>query len=119
LERERAYLESVDDDSYQHVWLGKCRQVSDAIILRGKFVAEEFEVRPEWSGPHHGLDYGFSRDPSAAVRLYVDDERASCTSMLNSGHSIWTSMRCPARLRPQSLASVATWCMRMLRDREH
>jgi phage terminase large subunit len=74
LERERAYLESVDDDSYQHVWLGKCRQVSDAIILRGKFVAEEFEVRAEWSGPHHGLDYGFSRDPSAGVRLYVDDE---------------------------------------------
>jgi phage terminase large subunit len=74
LERERAYLESVDQDAYAHVWLGKCRQVSDAIILRGKFVVEEFRVRPEWSGPHHGLDYGFSRDPSAALRCFVDDD---------------------------------------------
>lgn len=74
LERERVYLESVDDDAYQHVWLGKCRQVSDAIILRGKFTVEDFTVRPEWSGPHIGLDYGFSRDPSAAVRCYVDDD---------------------------------------------
>ena len=74
LERERAYLESVDGDASSHVWLGKCRQVSDAIILRGKVVAEEFAVRPEWSGPHIGLDYGFSRDPSAAVRCFVDDD---------------------------------------------
>jgi hypothetical protein len=30
-------------------------------------------VDPTWSGPHHGLDFGFSRDPNAAVRLYIDD----------------------------------------------
>lgn len=73
LEDERAYLQSVDDDAYRWIWLGECRTVSDALILKGKFFVEPFEVDPSWSGPHHGLDFGFSRDPNAAVRLYIDD----------------------------------------------
>ena len=45
---ERAWLEQVDPDAYRHVWLGEPRTVSDAQILRGKFVAEAFEISPSW-----------------------------------------------------------------------
>jgi hypothetical protein len=55
------------------------------LILRGKYSVETFEVRPEWAGPFHGLDYGFSRDPSAAVRCYIDDE----TRTLYVTHEFW------------------------------
>ncbi|HZT01472.1 MAG TPA: PBSX family phage terminase large subunit [Steroidobacteraceae bacterium] len=73
-EVERAWLEKTDPDAYRHVWEGFPREASDALILRGKFTAEEFDISPAWAGPYHGLDYGFSRDPSAAVRCYIDDE---------------------------------------------
>ncbi len=72
LEAERAYLERTDDDLYRHVWMGECRSVSDALIFKGRFAVEEFQPRPDWS-VYHGLDFGFSRDPSAAVRCYVGD----------------------------------------------
>jgi phage terminase large subunit len=70
---ERRWLEKTDPDSYKHVWEGHPREASDAQILRGKFIGETFEVQPHWSGPHHGVDYGFARDPSAAVKCYIDD----------------------------------------------
>jgi phage terminase large subunit len=73
-EAERAWLERTDPDAYRHVWEGEPRTVSDALILKGKYAVEQFDVSPAWAGPYHGLDYGFSRDPSAAVRCYIDDE---------------------------------------------
>jgi phage terminase large subunit len=70
LEGERQYLQRVDDDRYQHVWLGACSRVSDALIFRGKFCVEEFEVQADWP-TYHGLDFGFSTDPAAAIRCHV------------------------------------------------
>jgi phage terminase large subunit len=72
LEGERAYLQSVDDDAYRHVWLGECRIASDAQILKGKYIIEEFEVDPSSDGPYIGLDFGFI-DPTAAVKCYIAD----------------------------------------------
>jgi phage terminase large subunit len=95
LERERKYLQSVDDDAYRHVWLGECRSTSDAQIFKGKYRVEAFEPterRKEgekpiegapapWNGPYFGADWGFAKDPSTLVRcwisgrmLYVDYE---------------------------------------------
>jgi|HubBroStandDraft_1064217.scaffolds.fasta_scaffold26635_2 phage terminase large subunit len=73
VEAERAWLERTDPDAYRHVWEGEPRTVSDALILRGKYAAEPFVASEAWAGPYHGLDYGFSRDPSAALRCYIDD----------------------------------------------
>jgi phage terminase large subunit len=74
LELERKWLLATDPDAHDHIWEGNFRQVSEAQILRGKYFVEEFEVDERWAGPYHGLDYGFSTDPSAAVRCYIDDE---------------------------------------------
>jgi phage terminase large subunit len=74
LERERVYLQSADDDAYRHVWLGECRTASDAQILRGKVTVEEFQAQPWlWNGPYLGLDFGFSQDPTAAIKCWVFD----------------------------------------------
>jgi phage terminase large subunit len=85
-ESERQWLERSDPDAYAHVWLGEPRSVSDALILKGKFVVESIdEVRSDWGGPYHGADYGFANDPSAAVRAYVDDS----TGTLYVTHEFW------------------------------
>ena len=74
LRAEAEYLRSVDDDAYRHVWLGECRANSDAQVLRGKVVVEEFSGGgPGWNGPYYGLDFGFSTDPTAAVKAWVKD----------------------------------------------
>jgi len=70
LDAERLYLQKVDLDRYEHVWMGACSRVSDALIFRGKYAVEEFVVQPGWSS-YVGLDFGFSQDPSAAVRCHV------------------------------------------------
>jgi phage terminase large subunit len=73
LEGERAYHQSVDDDLYRHVWLGMCRVASEAQILRGKYAVEQFNVDPSCDGPYIGLDFGFSQDPTAAIKCYIAD----------------------------------------------
>jgi len=72
LEDERAYMERVDPDLYRHVWLGEVRRVSDAIVFAKKWTVEEFEPSPDWP-TYQGLDFGFSGDPSAALRCHVND----------------------------------------------
>ena len=72
-EAERAWLEKTDYDSYRHVWLGETRTISDAQILKGKFVVEGFGIDSSWAGPYFGVDFGFSKDPSAGIRCHIDD----------------------------------------------
>jgi phage terminase large subunit len=76
LEGERAYLQSVDDDAYCHVWLGQCRRNSDAQVLRGKYVIDAFEpsVFGGWDGPYQGADWGFI-DPTVLMRSWVCGRR--------------------------------------------
>jgi phage terminase large subunit len=71
---EKDWLQRTDPDSYLHVWEGEPREFSDALILKGKYFSESFEVDPRWSGPHHGCDFGFAQDPNFGVRCYIDDD---------------------------------------------
>jgi phage terminase large subunit len=75
LKQEMEYLQRVDDDAYRHVWLGECRQHSDAQIFQNKYVVESFEPKAGWDGPYHGLDLGFSADPSVLTKCWVADNR--------------------------------------------
>ena len=70
----RAHAYAVDPDAADHVWGGNCRKASDAQILRGKWFVEEFDPKPGWSGPYHGLDFGFALNPTVACKLWVDTE---------------------------------------------
>lgn len=69
LDRER-----LDPNTYAHIWDGAYLLNSDAQVFANKWKVAEFE--PEsWHGPYHGLDYGFSQDPTAAVKCWIHDER--------------------------------------------
>lgn len=74
LRDEKDYLYRVDPDAAAHVWGGATRKVTDAQVLRGRYVVESFEPKPsEWHGPYYGLDFGFSVDPMAAVKVWIHE----------------------------------------------
>ncbi len=73
LRREKDYLYSIDPEAADHVWGGKTRNMTDAQVLRGRYVVEPFAVQPEWAGPYLGADFGFAADPSTLVLCWVDD----------------------------------------------
>lgn len=72
------YQEMLDDKKesqhlYEHIWLGMALVMDDSIVLNGKYVEEEFsdEMWREAERLHFGVDWGYSQDPSAAVRCFV------------------------------------------------
>lgn len=60
-------------ETYDHVWEGCFFEVTDAQIFKGRVRVHDFEIDDSYGSPLHGLDFGFSRDPTAAVRLYIRD----------------------------------------------
>lgn len=72
LRQEMEYLRSVDTDAYLHVWEGEPRVHSDAQIFNGKWEIARFEP-PADAQYMHGMDFGFSQDPTTAVRCYEQD----------------------------------------------
>lgn len=76
LEQERlSDRERLDDQSYAWIWEGAYRENSDAQILSGKYRVAEFAPAAGWHGPYFGIDWGFSQDPTAGVKLWINDRR--------------------------------------------
>jgi phage terminase large subunit len=72
LRKEKDYLFEVDPEAAAHIWLGECRKVSNAQVLRGRYSVEPFEPRMDlWDGPYQGADWGFANDPTVLVRCWV------------------------------------------------
>lgn len=67
--------ERLDPNTYAHIWDGAYLTNSDAQVFGGKFRVAEFEPSSDWDGPYQGGDFGFSQDPTAAIRCWVHDER--------------------------------------------
>lgn len=65
----------LDPNTYAHIWDGAYLANSDAQVFAGKWRVEEFEPGPGWDGPYQGGDFGFSQDPTAAVRCWIDGDR--------------------------------------------
>ena len=73
LRREMEYCRSTDDDAYQHIWLGRPRKLSNAIIFGKRMQVDVFEP-PEDARFFFGADWGFANDPTALVRFWIADE---------------------------------------------
>lgn len=74
LEQERlSDRERLDDQTYAWVWDGAYRENSDAQILSGKYEVRDFDPKPGWDGPYYGADWGFSQDPTVAVKAWIGD----------------------------------------------
>ena len=63
------YDRSRDIDKYNHIWLGKYRQNSEARVFKNWRV-EEFDS-PTNVDYRLGADFGFSIDPSCALRCWI------------------------------------------------
>lgn len=62
-----------DPDMALHIWEGKCLTRTEAQIYAGKWQIKDFEADPSWDGPYFGIDWGFSQDPTAAVKCWIED----------------------------------------------
>jgi len=71
---DRAYDKKHDPDKYQHKWEGNPLTISDAVIFKNKFKIDRFEA-PKDSVFYLGLDLGFSVDPLAFLRCYLDNDK--------------------------------------------
>lgn len=73
LRESMEYVKGRDYDKYLHVWLGQYRRNSEARVFKN-WKVEEFET---WDGAEFrlGADFGFSIDPSCAVRCYIDGRK--------------------------------------------
>lgn len=56
-------------DLYHHIWEGEFLTMTEAQVFSGKYKSESLEP-PAGSTPYIGLDFGFSTDPSACVKIY-------------------------------------------------
>lgn len=76
LEQERlGDRDRLDDQTYAWIWDGAYRENSEAQILAGKYRVAEFDFVSDFDGPYFGIDWGFSQDPTAGVRLGIYDQR--------------------------------------------
>lgn len=76
LEEQRIRAQKIMDDAlYQHIWEGHYYEKSDAQVFTGRYEVAEFAPRETWDGPYFGLDFGFSQDPTAAIKCWVHDDR--------------------------------------------
>lgn len=69
MERDKKF----DYDLYEHIWRGKPRKRSNAIILGGKYVVEDFDDQL-WRKADRllfGGDFGFADDPSTLIRSFM------------------------------------------------
>jgi phage terminase large subunit len=76
LEEQRKHAQAtMRPEVYAHVWLGAYLDRSDAQIFKDKYRVADFKPQPEWGQPLQGLDFGFSQDPTAAVKCWAYDGR--------------------------------------------
>ncbi|NER82629.1 MAG: PBSX family phage terminase large subunit, partial [Leptolyngbya sp. SIO1D8] len=64
-----------DFEEYAHVWLGHYKVNSKEHVIADRCKIFEFEPEEHWDGPYHGGDWGFSQDPTAAVRVWIYDRK--------------------------------------------
>lgn len=75
LQQERLDDKRLRPETYDHVWEGAFLTITDAQIFAGKYEEQDFDVNVSWDGPYQGGDFGFSQDPTAAIRCYIKDRR--------------------------------------------
>jgi len=73
LEAERQEDLRLRPDTYEHIWEGAYLVLTEAQIFANHYTVDYFEPQPAWDGPYHGLDFGFSQDPTAATQTYIHD----------------------------------------------
>lgn len=71
LKQEMLYDKRVNYEKYLHVWEGECKTISEACVFKGKYTEQHFDT-PEDKQLFYGGDWGFSNDPIAVIRFFID-----------------------------------------------
>ena len=71
LNQERLLDAEYRADTYGHTWEGQFLTLTDAQVFGGKYAVKDFEPASDWSGPYPGMDFGFAKDPTAAVECWI------------------------------------------------
>lgn len=72
--REHAY--ATDPVRARWIWEGvPWTGPSEASVYAGKITVEPFEPGGDWQGPYHGADWGYARDPTVLLRVWVAQDR--------------------------------------------
>lgn len=83
LNEQRLHAQKImDANTYAWVWEGAYLTSSKAQILSGKVNVEKIVIADSWT-PYHGLDFGFSQDPTTANRCYVHNNNLYITHEAN------------------------------------
>lgn len=72
-EQRRHQQETYDGALYRHIWEGDYYERSAAQVFSDRYRVQEFTPESSWAGPYFGLDFGFSVDPTAAVKCWIND----------------------------------------------
>lgn len=72
LRKEMEYCKKVDFDVYEHIWLGKLKGYSDALIFKNKVFIEDFDI-PSGVQFYYGADFGYSVDAMWMGRMFIKD----------------------------------------------
>jgi phage terminase large subunit len=103
LNRERLEDKKFRPETYDHVWEGDFLTLTDAQVFRNRFRVSEFTPLQDWSGPYFGLDFGYAKDPTAGVKLWIKDNRLYIEYELHKvGLDIDQTVSACARALPQS-----------------
>lgn len=62
-----------DPSTYAHIWNGAYLTNSKSQVFHGRYEIKDFEPDAKWTMVQ-GLDWGYSQDPTAMIRAYVNDE---------------------------------------------
>lgn len=68
---EAEELKSIDREAYNHTYLGAFREISEGVI----FDNYKLKTFPKDVSSEYGLDFGFSNDPTALVKVYIDHKK--------------------------------------------
>lgn len=81
-ELRRRQRELLDPATYAHIWEGAYLENSDAQVFADKVKVESFEpiddqgeIKPGWNGPYFGMDFGFAKDPTTGVEVWINGDR--------------------------------------------
>ncbi len=70
MEHDRKIL---DVNTFAHVWEGEYLKNQKAQVIADKVVVRQFKPERGWDGPYFGADWGFAVDPTALVKLWIND----------------------------------------------
>lgn len=75
LNRERLNDKKRFPETYGHVWEGEFLVRTEAQVFKDRYEVSAFEPEASWDGPYFGLDFGYSADPTAGVKLWIRQNR--------------------------------------------